>query len=122
MRSFENEFRRYEERMHQHYASQFDGAKLTLQENDRPIMSWPAVSSRPGTQGPKYQILSRLWSATTGSYQAKVSEMQRYEDVGLADRVALLQGAQVEMSMGGLCCQYRESTRVTRRLEHFCPN
>ena len=30
--------------------------------------------------------------------------------------------AQVEISMGGLCCQYRESTRLTMQLGQFGPN
>jgi hypothetical protein len=41
--------------MHPSYSLQFDGNELTLQENGNPIMSWPAVSGRPGTQGPEHQ-------------------------------------------------------------------
>src|SRR5689334_25069337 len=52
---FQERLRRYEERMHPQYSLQFDGAKLSLQENGKPIMSWRAVSGRPGTQGPEYQ-------------------------------------------------------------------
>ncbi len=77
---FRERLRRYEERMHPNYALQFDGSKLTLQENGEPIMSWPAVSGRPGTQGPEYQSYRDHGPAPQGSYRAKVSEMQRHED------------------------------------------
>ena len=85
---FREHLRRYEDRMHPQYALHFDGAQLTLQESGRPIMNWPAVSGRPGTQGPEHQSYRDYGPLPQGSYQAKVSEMQRYEDVGFLDRAA----------------------------------
>lgn len=79
--------RRYEDRMHPHYALAFDGAKLTLQENGEPIMSWPAVSGRPGTQGPEYQSDRDHGPLPQGVYGAKISELQRYEDIDTWDRI-----------------------------------
>ena len=89
---FQERLRRYEERMHPQYALQFDGTQLTLQENGQPMMSWPAVSGRPGTQGPEHQSYRDYGPLPQGNYQAKVSEMQRYEDVGFADRAAGIAG------------------------------
>lgn len=79
--------RRYEDRMHPHYALGFDGAKLTLQENGEPILSWPAVSGRPQTQGPEYQSYRDHGPLPQGAYRAKISELQRYEDLGRWDRI-----------------------------------
>lgn len=79
--------RRYENRMHPHYALAFDGVELTLQENGEPIMSWPAVSGRSGTQGPEYQSYRDHGPLPQGGYRAKISELQRYEDLGRWDRI-----------------------------------
>jgi hypothetical protein len=79
--------RRYENRMHPHYALAFDGAKLTLQENGEPVMSWPAVSGRPGTQGPEHQSYRDHGPLPQGDYRATVSELQRYEDNDTWDRI-----------------------------------
>jgi hypothetical protein len=64
----------------------FDGTKLTLQENGEPIRSWPAVSGRPGTQGPEYQSYRDNGPLPQGDYRVKVNEMQRYEDTSRYDR------------------------------------
>lgn len=72
--------------MHPHYALGFDG-KLTLQENGEPIMSWPAVSGRPGTQGPECQSYPDNGPLPQGSYRAKISELQHYEDIDTWDRI-----------------------------------
>jgi hypothetical protein len=85
---FRERLRRYEDRMHPLYALGFDGAKLTLRENGQGIMSWPAVSGRPGTQAPEHQSYRDHGPLPQGAYRAKVGEMQRYEDVGLLKRAA----------------------------------
>jgi len=79
--------RRYEERMHPLYSLGFDGSKLTLQENGEPIMSWPAVSGRSGTQGPEHQSYRDHGPLPQGSYRANVNEMQRYEDLSDFDKL-----------------------------------
>jgi len=84
---FRDQLRRYEERMHPRYDLHFDGSRLTLQENRKPIMSWPAVSGQPGSQGPEYQSYRDHGPLPQGGYRAKVSEMQRYEDTGTWDRI-----------------------------------
>jgi hypothetical protein len=77
---FRARLRRYEERMHPRYSLSFNGSRLSLQENDAPIVSWPAVSGRPGTQGPEYQSYVDHGPLPQGSYRAKVSDLQRLED------------------------------------------
>lgn len=79
--------RRYEARMHPLYALGFDGSKLTLQENGEPIMSWPAVSGRPGRQGPEHQSYRDYGPLPQGSYRVNVGEMQRYEDLDDWDKL-----------------------------------
>jgi hypothetical protein len=60
---FRGRLRRYEEQMHPRYDLRFDGSELMLQENGHPIMTWPAVSGRPGTG---VSVLPRLWPAAAG--------------------------------------------------------
>lgn len=79
--------RRYENRMHPHYVLGFDGAKLMLRENGEPIMSWPAVSGRPGTQGPEHQSYRDHGPLPQGSYRVNVGEMQRYEDLSRVQKL-----------------------------------
>lgn len=79
--------RRYEDRMHPHYALGFDGTKLMLRENGEPIMSWPAVSGREGTQGPEHQSFRDHGPLPQGTYRVNVSEMQRYEDLSDFDKL-----------------------------------
>jgi hypothetical protein len=77
---FRERLRRYEERMHPNYSLRFDGAKLTLQENGRPIKSWPAVSGRPGTQGQQHQIWMGHGPLPHGDYAISVDEIQQIEN------------------------------------------
>jgi hypothetical protein len=48
-----------------------DGHELTVRENGREMVSWPAVSGRPGLQGQQYQLwrdhgpLPRSWQASS---------------------------------------------------------
>jgi hypothetical protein len=84
---FHERLRRYEERMHPSYELRFDGQKLSLQENGRTITEWPAVSGRPGTQGPEYQSYRDNGPLPQGDYRIKVNEMQSYEDTSPYDRL-----------------------------------
>jgi hypothetical protein len=72
--------RRYEQRMHPQYGLRFDGAKLTLQENGRPIASWPAVSGRPGLQGQQHQIWQDHGPLPSGKYGISVDQIQEISD------------------------------------------
>jgi len=80
--------RRYEDRMHPLYSLGFDGSKLTLQENGNPIMSWPAVSGRPGVQGQQHQLWRDHGPLPGGAYEINVGEIQQISD--LEDRVGRL--------------------------------
>ncbi|MGH6891572.1 MAG: L,D-transpeptidase [Dongiaceae bacterium] len=73
--------------MHPQYALKVDGSTRGLNENDRTILEWPAVSGKPGTQGPEYQSYRDNGPFPQGDYSVKVSEMQRFEDTSLLDRL-----------------------------------
>ena len=77
---FREQLRRYEERMHPQYALRFDGAKLTLQENGRPIMNWPAVSGRPGLQDQQHQLRRDHGPLPRGEYAIRVGAIQEIQD------------------------------------------
>jgi len=89
---FREQLRRYEERMHPRYERHFNGSKLTLKENGNPIVSWPGVSGRAGTQGPEYQSYRDRGPLPQGGYRANMSEMERYEDTSAWDRIKGLGG------------------------------
>ena len=55
----------------------FDGKKFTLYENDKPIMSWDAVSGKDGYRSPEYQTLQDTGPIPEGTYVARQSELQR---------------------------------------------
>ena len=55
----------------------FDGKKFTLYENDKPIMSWDAVSGKDGYRSPEYQKLKDTGPIPEGTYVARQSELQR---------------------------------------------
>ena len=55
----------------------FDGKKFTLYENDKPIMSWDAVSGKDGYRSPEYQNLKDTGPIPEGAYVARQSELQR---------------------------------------------
>ncbi len=55
----------------------FDGKKFTLYENDKPIMSWDAVSGKDGYRSPEYQNLKDTGPIPEGTYVARQSELQR---------------------------------------------
>jgi hypothetical protein len=89
---FREQLSRYEERMHPRYELYFDGSKLTLKENGKPIVSWPGVSGKAGTQGPENQSYRDRGPLPQGGYRAKVNEMQQYEDTSAWDRIKGLGG------------------------------
>ena len=55
----------------------FDGKKFTLYENDKPIMSWDAVSGKDGYRSPEYQNMKDIGPIPEGTYVARQSELQR---------------------------------------------
>ena len=55
----------------------FDGKKFTLYENDKPIMSWDAVSGKDEYRSPEYQNLKDTGPIPEGTYVARQSELQR---------------------------------------------
>jgi hypothetical protein len=85
--AFHERLRRYEQRMHPHCGLRFDGRKLSLEENGKAITDWPAVSGRPGTQGPEYQSYRDNGPLPQGNHRINVGEIQRYEDTSLFDRL-----------------------------------
>ena len=62
----------------------FDGKKFTLYENDKPIMSWDAVSGKDGYRSPEYQNLKDTGPIPEGAYVARQSELQH---ITLSDAV-----------------------------------
>lgn len=64
----------------------FDGKKFTLYENDKPIMSWDAVSGAKGYQSPEYQYVKKKGTIPEGTYVARQSGLQFYKDISWSDR------------------------------------
>ena len=58
----------------------FDGKKFTLYENDKPIMSWDAVSGNKGYQTPEFQSMKDKGTIPEGTYVARQSGLQHYDD------------------------------------------
>ena len=65
----------------------FDGKKFTLYENDKPIMSWDAVSGTQGYQTPEYQSVKDKGTIPEGTYVARQSELQFYKDITWDNRL-----------------------------------
>ena len=59
----------------------FDGKKFTLYENDKPIMSWDAVSGKDGYRSPEYQNMKDTGPIPEGTYVARQSELQRMSPI-----------------------------------------
>lgn len=78
---------RDERRVHPQYDLRFDGRKLALRENGKPIVDWPAVSGRPDFQHPKFQSHVDQGPLPQGSYRFSVSDMQRFENTDAYDRL-----------------------------------
>ena len=66
----------------------FDGKKFTLYENDKPIMSWDAVSGAKGYQSPKYQSVKDKGTIPEGTYVARQSELQHITPYGIIAGIA----------------------------------
>lgn len=62
----------------------FDGKKFTLYENDKPIMSWDAVSGAKGYQSPEYQSAKDKGTIPEGTY---VARQQKLQFMSLTDKV-----------------------------------
>ena len=56
--------------------AKFDGKTLTIYQDNKPIMSWEAVSGKEGFQSPKYQNLKSTGPIPEGTYVARQSELQ----------------------------------------------
>ncbi len=65
----------------------FDGKKFTLYENDKPIISWDAVSGAKGYQSPEYQHIKDKGTIPEGTYVARQSELQFYKDITWDNRL-----------------------------------
>ena len=65
----------------------FDGKKFTLYENDKPIMSWDAVSGKDEYRSPEYQNLKDTGPIPEGVYVARQSELQFYKDITWDNRL-----------------------------------
>jgi len=79
-RDLRKQLRRYEDRMHPNFALRFDGRNLALQENGKDILSWPAVSGRPGLQGTQHQIWRDHGPLPSGRYEIGVDQIQQITD------------------------------------------
>ena len=66
--------------------AKFDGKTLTIYQDNKPIMSWDAVSGKKGFQSPKYQNLKSTGPIPEGTYVARQSELQFYKDISWGDR------------------------------------
>ena len=66
----------------------FDGKKFTLYENDKPIMSWNAVSGKDGYRSPEYQNLKDTGPIPEGTYVARQSELQHITPYGIIAGIA----------------------------------
>ena len=66
----------------------FDGKKFTLYENDKPIMSWDAVSGAKGYQSPEFQSMKDKGTIPEGTYVARQSELQHITPYGIIAGIA----------------------------------
>ena len=64
----------------------FDGKKLTVYQDGKPIVSWDAVSGRPGYQTSEHQDKKDTGPIPAGIYVARQSELQFYKDISWGDR------------------------------------
>ncbi|MBO4480862.1 MAG: DUF2778 domain-containing protein [Alphaproteobacteria bacterium] len=56
--------------------AKFDGKTLTIYQDGKPIMSWNAVSGKPGFQSPEYQNLKNTGPIPEGTYVARQEKLQ----------------------------------------------
>ena len=60
----------------------FDGKTLTLYQDNKPVMSWDAVSGKPGFQSPEYQDKASTGPIPEGTYVARQEELQHINTIG----------------------------------------
>lgn len=60
----------------QGYYAVFDGKKFTLYVDNKPVMSWDAVSGRSGYQSPEYQDQKSTGPIPEGTYVARQEKLQ----------------------------------------------
>lgn len=58
------------------YYAVFDGKKFTLYVDNKPVISWDAVSGRSGYQSPEYQDQKSTGPIPEGTYVARQEELQ----------------------------------------------
>ena len=58
------------------YYAVFDGKKFTMYVDDKPVISWAAVSGRSNFQSPEYQDQKSTGPITEGTYVARQEELQ----------------------------------------------
>ena len=73
----------------------FDGKKFTLYENDKPIMSWDAVSGKDGYRSPEYQNLKDTGPIPEGTYVARQEKLQHITLPDAVFGVAAIIGEQI---------------------------
>ncbi len=65
------------------YYAAFDGKKFTLYVDNKPVISWNAVSGRPGYQSPEYQDQKSTGPIPEGTYVARQEKLQHITPYGL---------------------------------------
>lgn len=64
------------------YYAVFDGKKFTLYVDNKPSISWDAVSGQPGYQNPEYQNRESTGPIPEGIYVARQEELQHITPIG----------------------------------------
>ena len=64
------------------YYAVFDGKKFTLYVDNKPVISWDAVSGQPGYQNPEYQNRESTGPIPEGIYVARQEELQHITPMG----------------------------------------
>lgn len=64
--------------------AKFDGKTLTIYQGGKPVMSWEAVSGKPGYQSPEYQNLKNVGPIPEGIYVARQEKLQYMSPVDWA--------------------------------------
>ena len=60
----------------------FNGASLSVYEDDKKIAEWPAVSGQPEYQNPQYQNKKEVGPIPAGVYVARKKDLQNRDDYG----------------------------------------
>lgn len=64
------------------YYAVFDGKKFTLYLDNKPVISWDAVSGQPGYQNQEYQNKGSTGPIPEGTYVARQEELQHITPIG----------------------------------------